>query len=117
MIVHSYYYGPIGNEETGLETTSNLTKIVNEDVIRDLYSRDGNPKKQLTFSNVINTLKGPVLAVTRIFPAQGHRDKRATFINRTLFVRLEDVVNDLTCFLDDPATFPLQSFQAELRRK
>lgn len=99
MIVHSYYYGPVGNGGLDLHTTSNLAKIINEDLIRDLYSMDGNPKKRVTFSKLYQTLTGPVIGITRIEPAQSH-DKRSTVINKTWFIRLEDVVEDLTRVLN-----------------
>ena len=99
MIVHSYYYGPTLNSGLDLQTTSNLTKIINEDVIRELKSMDCNPRKTISFSKIYQTLNGPVIGITRVDPAQSH-DKRLTLINKTWFIRLEEVVNDLTRVLD-----------------
>ena len=114
MIVHSYYYGPVGNKGLDLQTTRNLTSIVNEDVIRKLYTMDSNPKKRIEFSNLYQTLKGPVLGVTRIDPATSH-DHRQTLVNKTLFVRLEEVVRDLIPLLDDVAP-PLKLLNVTLSR-
>jgi len=105
MIVHSYYYGPVGNGGLDLNTTHGLAQIVSEDIIRELYAMDGNPKKRIRFSKLYQTLQGPVIGITRIDPAQSH-DKRPTLINKTWFIRLEDVVEDLTRVLD-------QSFNVE----
>ena len=110
MIVHSYYYGPVGNGGLSLETTRGLTNIVNEDIIRELYTKDGNPNRIVEFSKLYNTLSGPVIAATRIEPSQS-KDKRQTVVNRTLFLRLEDVSMELFKLLDAPAKFPLEPVQ------
>ena len=99
MIVHSYYYGPTENGGLDLNTTRGLSQVVNEDVIRELYSMDGHQKKTVRFSKLYQTLHGPVIGITRIEPAQAH-DKRTTIINKTWFIKLEDVVKDLTRVLD-----------------
>ncbi len=99
MIVHSYYYGPVGNNGLELQTTKNLAKIVNEDIVRKLYIIDAHPKKSIRFSKIYQTITGPVIGITRIEPAQAH-DTRSTLINKTWFVRLEEIVNDLTEVLD-----------------
>jgi len=93
--VHSYYYGPSSNGEDTVRTTRNLASIVNEDVIRELYTMDGNSKKTISFSKLYQTLSGPVISITRISPAQAI-DKRPTIVNKTWFVRLEEVVADIS---------------------
>ena len=115
MKIHSYYYGPKGNSGLTLETTRNLAQVISEDVIRDLYSMDGNPHKTVQFSKLYQTLKGPVIGITRIEPTQSH-DRRTTIINRTIFIRLEDVVNDLAPLLDSPADFPLKCLTVGITR-
>lgn len=107
MIVHSYYYGPTGNGGLDLQTTQGLINVVNEDVIRELYTKDGNPSRTVQFSKLYNTLNGPVIGATRIKPAQSS-DRRQTVVNRTLFVRLEDVSNDLFKLMDNPVSLPLK---------
>ena len=99
MIVHSYYYGPSSNGDFDLQTTRGLARVVNEDLIRELYSMDGNPKKRIRFNKLYHTAAGSVIGITRIDPAQA-QDKRPTLINKTFFVRLEEVVQDLSKTLD-----------------
>jgi hypothetical protein len=111
--VHSYYYGPVANGEYDLQTSSQLTEVMDEDEIRNLYTMDGSPTKRIQFSKLYQTVKGPVIGVTRIEPSQS-RDKRSTVTNRTIFVRLEDIVNDLTNFFDKPINFPIRTVQLKL---
>jgi hypothetical protein len=98
VIVHSYFYGPTGNGGLNLETTRGLTRIINEDVVRELYTKDGHPNRTVQFSNLYQTMTGPVIAATRITPATSKG--RQTVINRTFFVRLEDVSAELFQLMD-----------------
>jgi len=99
MIVHSYYYGPVGNGGLDLRTTRNLSKIVNEDIVQKLYTMDAHPQKSVSFSKIYQTINGPVIGITRIEPAQAS-DKRVTLINKTWFIRVEEIVNDLSKVLN-----------------
>ena len=112
MIIHSYYYGPTDNGGLNLETTRGLTNIVNEDVIRELYTKDGNPTRTVQFSRLYQTMQGPVIGCTRIEPAQS-KDKRQTVINRTYFVRLEDVSAELFKLMD--TKFPVEPLKVTLQ--
>ena len=107
MIVHSYYYGPVGNGGLDLQTTQGLTSVVNEDVVRELYTKNGHPSRIIQFSKIYQTMTGPVIGCTRITPAQS-KDRRQTVVNRTFFVRLEDVSTELFRLMDSEAVFPLQ---------
>lgn len=114
MIIHSYYYGPAGNGGLDLQTTRGLAEIVNEDVIRELYSKDGHPGRTVQFSKLYQTLSGPVIGATRITPAQSN-DKRCTVVNRTLFLRLEEVSAELFRLMDAEVSFPLKPLKAALQ--
>ena len=105
MIVHSYYYGPVGNGGLSLETTDKLTSIVNEELLRDLYSLESSRKRVV--SKIYETPFGPVIGITIIKPAQSH-DKRVTIINKTYFVKLSEIVSDLTTLLDKTVELPLK---------
>lgn len=114
MIIHSYYYGPVGNGGLDLQTTHGLTSVVNEDVVRELYTKDGHPTRVIEFSKIYNTMNGPVIGATRIQPSQS-KDKRQTVVNRTLFLRLEDVSTELFRLLEQPAKFPLEPVKVTLQ--
>ena len=114
MIIHSYYYGPVGNGGLDFKTTQGLANIVNEDVIRELYSKDGHPEKTVQFSKLYQTMQGPVIGATRIEPAQSS-DKRQTLINRTFFVRLEDVSQELFRLMDSPTQLPLKPLKVTMQ--
>ena len=114
MIVHSYYYGPSSNSGLDLQTTQGLTSVVNEDLVRELYAKDGHPNRTIQFSKLYQTLSGPVLGATRISPAQS-KDNRETIVNRTLFLRLDDVSAELFRLLDEPAKFPLKPLKVTLQ--
>jgi hypothetical protein len=114
VIVHSYYYGPVGNGGLDFQTTQGLTSVVNEDIIRELYSKDGSPSRAIQFSKIYQTLQGPVIGCTRIEPSQS-RDKRQTVVNRTFFVRLEDVSFELFRLMDAPTTFPVEPLKVTLQ--
>jgi hypothetical protein len=113
LIVHSYYYGPKGN---GLEITEGLKQLVTEEVIQELYTMDGSRNTTTQFDKVYQTRQGPVIGITRIEPVQS-RDRRGYTMNRTIFVRYNDVIKDLSKLLDEKPVFPLRSLEVTLCKK
>ena len=115
MIIHSYYYGPIGKGPIDFKSSPGLTQLVGDDLVRDLYNRQGNGRSRIQFSDIHQTRDGPILAVTRIEPTQTNT-RGHTETNRTIFVSLKDIADDLARLLDEPAKFPLQPERAAIKK-
>jgi len=106
MNVHSYNYGPAGGNGLKYTDTPNLLNIVSEDVIRRLYTQES--RRPIVDKQLYNTPKGLVVAVTFIEPTRSH-DHRATYQNKTFFIRLSEVVDELAELLEDKqAATPFQ---------
>jgi hypothetical protein len=89
--------------------------MVKEEVIQELYTTDGSRNVTTQFDKVYQTRQGAVIGVTRIEPAQSH-DKRATIINKTLFVRYNEFIKELSSLLDDISDNP-QTLNVTLCKK
>jgi hypothetical protein len=116
MKVHSYYYGPReGNGGLDFRASPELTKTIDEDTIRELYSQDTRHPKQ--FSELYDTPKGPAIGLTRIIQVINH-DGRQTTVNRSTFVLLSDFVNEvLVPLLDEQQSFPVETIKLKLHRE
>mgnify|MGYP001285124000 CR=1 FL=1 len=112
MKLHRYRYGPTEKGGLTLEATPELSQAINEDLTTRLYTMDGNPRRKIQFSEIYQTTKGPVLGITPIEPMVNH-DNRATTQNKTIFVRLAEIVEDLLPFLDENVV-PNQTQKAKI---
>ena len=97
MIIHKLYYGPVDGEGLTLKTSAGIRDFVNDDAI--MYAYNIPAKRKAVFDSKIHaTPNGPVLSLSKVEPCQAS-DCRATFMNHTIFVRLQDVVEALSPFL------------------
>lgn len=102
--VHRLFYGSKNGYD--LQTSAELKAglVVNEDVKREIYNDERlSPCK----SKLYYTPNGPVICITRIERSQNH-DKRVTIQNKTLLVKLSDIVAVLSPFLDQDFPVPLE---------
>ena len=109
MKIHSYHYGA----NYDLNTSPQLGQIIDEDKIRELYSIPGNLRKTTEIQNIYQTPRGLVLAVTRIEPSQSI-DNRATTTNKTYFVSLTDIAEDIKTLMNQSPQFPLKTLNVKL---
>ena len=115
MKVHQYFYGPV---KSGIDFAASpeLTKVVTEDIIRDLYCQKGSKIKRTDFSNIYTISKELVIGVTRIEPVQAPTDGRASTINRSVFIRVSEIVEALGQLLDAPQSFPVKTLNVQLKQ-
>lgn len=108
--LYEYFKGQRGRVDD-FQSTPGLNYVVDDDIIRELYSKEGHPRNRVQFSNIYQTMRGPVIGVTIIEPpTQG----RTTPVNRSMFVKVSEVVEELFRQLEKPPVFPLQVKNAKI---
>jgi hypothetical protein len=110
LTVHRLFYGSKNGYD--LQTSPELKAglVVNEDVKREIYNdeRLSPCKSKLYYTN-----NGPVISITRVERSQNY-DKRVTIQNKTLLIKLSDIVAVLTPFLDQEFDKPLEPLKLEV---
>lgn len=108
--VHRLYYGPVEEKGILLKTSPDLHdgKVLNDDAITDIYSMKGKFNETVEDSELLYTIDGPVIRVTRIEPLQGHDYRTSQSCNKTVLIKLADISKILVPLLDQEVTFPLK---------
>ncbi len=117
ITVHRLYYGPIAENGIQLKTSPELRtgKIISDDAITDIYTMTGKRNQTVENSELIPSVNGPVIRVTRITPVQGHDNRTAQNCNTTLLVKLSDISRLLLPLLDLELDFPLQEIMLQVK--
>ena len=116
ITVHRLYYGPVGENGWLLKSSEEVKygKVISTDQILDIYTKQSN--KQVDDSELLYTVEGPVIRVTRVKPLQGHDNRTMESCNTTLLVKLSDISNLLTPLLDEPVVLPLKPITLKVSR-
>ena len=116
ITVHRLYYGPVGSNGIQLKTSSELRKghVLNDDAITDIYTLPGKHNDVTDSSELIYTVNGPVIRVTRIEPLKSDDNRTVMSCNKTFLIQLSDVSRLLLPFLDNETTFPLKEIRLKV---